>query len=40
VDALTRLTSLPVSVVTSTLTMLELRGLVRQVSTMQFVRAR
>lgn len=40
VDALTRLTSLPVSVVTSTLTMLELRGLVRQVSAMQFVRAR
>ncbi|MGH2387912.1 MAG: DNA-processing protein DprA [Chloroflexota bacterium] len=40
VDALTRLTALPISVVTSTLTMLELRGLVRQVSTMQFVRAR
>jgi DNA processing protein len=40
VDALTRLTDLPVSVVTSTLTMLELRGLVRQVSAMQFVRAR
>jgi len=40
VDALTRLTALPVSVVTSTLTMLELRGLVRQVSAMQFVRAR
>ncbi len=40
VDALTRLTDLPVSVVTSTLTMLELRGLVRQVNAMQFVRAR
>jgi DNA processing protein len=40
VDALTRLTALPVSVVTSTLTMLELRGLVRQVSAMHFVRAR
>jgi DNA processing protein len=40
VDALTRLTALPISVVTSTLTMLELRGLVRQVNAMQFVRAR
>lgn len=40
VDALTRLVDLPISVVTSTLTMLELRGLVRQVSAMQFVRAR
>ncbi|HVA91404.1 MAG TPA: DNA-processing protein DprA [Chloroflexota bacterium] len=40
IDALIRLTALPVSVVTSTLTMLELRGLVRQVSAMQFVRAR
>lgn len=40
VDALTRLADLPVSVVSSTLTMLELRGLVRQVTPMQFVRAR
>lgn len=40
VDALTRLTDLPINVVSSTLAMLELRGLVRQVSAMQYVRAR
>jgi DNA processing protein len=40
IDALTRLTDLPISVVSSTMTMLELRGIVRQISTMQFVRAR
>jgi DNA processing protein len=40
VDALTRLTELPVSVVSSTLAMLELRGIVRQISPMQYVRAR
>jgi DNA processing protein len=40
VDTLTRETDLPISVVTSTLAMLELRGLVRQVSAMQYVRAR
>ncbi len=40
VDTLTRLTDLPISVVSSTLTMLELRGIVRQISAMQFVRAR
>jgi DNA processing protein len=40
VDALTRLVELPISVVSSTLAMLELRGLVRQVSAMQYVRAR
>jgi DNA processing protein len=40
VDALTRLTDLPINVVSSTLAMLELRGLVRQVTPMQFVRAR
>jgi DNA processing protein len=40
VDALTRATDLPISVVSSTLAMLELRGVVRQVSMMQYVRAR
>jgi DNA processing protein len=40
VDALTRLTELPVSVVSSTLAMLELRGIVRQITPMQYVRAR
>lgn len=40
VDQITRASDLPVSVVSATLTMLELRGLVRQVSTMQYVRAR
>lgn len=40
VDALTRLTDLPINVVSSTLAMLELRGLVRQVTPMYFVRAR
>ena len=40
VDALVRRTDLPISVVSSTLTMLELRGVVRQVSTMSYVRAR
>ena len=40
VDALTRLSELPISVVSATMAMLELRGLVRQVSAMQYVRAR
>lgn len=40
VDALTRAVELPISVVSSTLAMLELRGVVRQVSAMQYVRAR
>jgi len=40
VDTLIRLTDLPVNVVSSTLAMLELRGVVRQVTAMQFVRAR
>jgi DNA processing protein len=40
VDALTRATDLPISIVSSTLAMLELRGVVRQVSMMQYVRAR
>ena len=40
VDILTRLADLPVSVVSSTLAMLELRGVVRQISPMQYVRAR
>jgi DNA processing protein len=40
VDTLVRLTDLPINVVSSTLTMLELRGLVRQVTPMCFVRAR
>jgi DNA processing protein len=39
-DAVVRLTDLPINVVSSTLTMLELRGLVRQVTPMCFVRAR
>jgi DNA processing protein len=40
VDALTRLVDLPVNVVSAALAMLELRGMVRQVSTMLYVRAR
>ena len=40
VDALTRLSELPISIVSATMAMLELRGLVRQVSAMQYVRAR
>lgn len=40
VDALTRLSELPIAVVSATMAMLELRGLVRQVSAMQYVRAR
>ncbi len=40
VDALTRLVDLPVSTVSATLAMLELRGMVRQVSAMLYVRAR
>jgi DNA processing protein len=40
VDALTRLTGFPISVVSSTMTMLELRGIVRQITAMQYVRAR
>jgi DNA processing protein len=40
VDTLTRVCELPVSVVSSTLAMLELRGIVRQISPMQYVRAR
>ncbi len=40
VDALTRASDLPISVVSSTLAMLELRGVVRQVTHMQYVRAR
>jgi len=40
VDTLTRQTDLPISVVSSTMAMLELRGIVRQISPMQYVRAR
>ncbi len=40
VDSLTRASDLPISVVSSTLAMLELRGIVRQVTHMQYVRAR
>ena len=39
VDDLTRAAQLPASVVTATLTLLELKGLARQVSPMQYVRA-
>ncbi len=38
VDDVSRTTGLPIAVVTSTLTLLELKGLVRQVGNMQFVR--
>ena len=40
IDSLTRASELPISVVSSTLAMLELRGIVRQVTHMQYVRAR
>ena len=40
VDALTRATDLPINIVSSTLAMLELRGVVRQITNMQFVRTR